>query len=130
MYSKFAVLLIALIALSLSACGGSSSTGPASLNGTWKSDSPSFTAHISNNQIEIDMTGDGSSALYWKGTMPSSMANGAKTLSVADKQALDAALMGSGDDTKQFIYKDGKLQFPFRILGTTQTVELTAWVAK
>lgn len=124
MYPKFAVLLIALIALSLSACGGPSSSDPDSLSGIWKSDSPSMTAHISNNQIEIDLTGDGSSALYWKGTIPASAVNGSQLVSDGDTAAMDASLMGSGDDSKQFVYKDGKLQFAFSIMGVTRTIEL------
>lgn len=120
MFPKFAVLVV--LALSLSACGGTSSTG--SLNGTWKSDSPSMTAHISNNTIEIDMTGGDSSALYWKGTMPSSTADGAELLSNGDTKAMDNSMLGSQDASKRFVYKDGKLTFTFGILGTTRTVEL------
>lgn len=124
MFPKIAVLITLVLTLALSACGGSSSTGPSSLSGTWKSDSPSMTAHISNNQIEIDIVSDGSSALYWKGTMPQTASDGSQFVSAGDTKAMDSALLASTLHTKKFTYKDGKLIFQWSILGTTRTVEL------
>lgn len=116
------IILAVLLATSLSACGGASSDS--SLTGTWKSDSPQMVAHISNNQIQIDMVADGSSALYWKGTLPSSVSSGSTVISVGDTAAMEDSLLGSQYASKKFVYKDGKLTFPFSILGMTSTVKL------
>jgi hypothetical protein len=117
------ILIVAFLTLVLMACGGHSSTG--SLNGTWKSDSPSMTAHISNDTIEIDFAlQDGDHAMYWKGSAPASASDGSTFVSKGDTQTMGNEALTSSSSTKRFVYKNGKLSFPFSILGTTRTVEL------
>lgn len=118
------LILIALLALTLSACGGTSTKSSGPLDGTWKSTAPDMTAKVINNTIEIDFTRQGETALYWKGTLPPTSADGAEITSSGDTDAMNESMFGSEDSSKKFVYTNGKITFPFGILGTTQTVEL------
>lgn len=120
---KFFILII--LAMTLVACGDSADPAPKSLTGTWKSGDPELVAHISEDSIKIDIELDGSShGLYWKGSFPSTAEDGDTLTSVADTEALDASIFGSGSDTKEFSYEDGKLVFSFSMFGITQDVSL------
>jgi hypothetical protein len=118
--NKIVVLAVSLSAV-LSMCSGAQAS---SLVGTWKSSEPEMIAHISRHKIAIDFAGDGSSALYWRGTVPSSISNGGKFVSKGNIKAMDASLLGSTSKTKRFTYKNGRLSFKFSILGITRTVYL------
>lgn len=121
--SKFAAFLI-ILAITLSACGSSSSNKPSSLTGTWKSSDPPMVAHISHGKIEIDIVDEGDSSLYWKGTLDATASEGSKLVSKGDVKAMGESILGSQDATKEFVYKDGKLTYRFTIMGTTKIVKL------
>lgn len=120
-----ATVAVAVMA-GLTACGGASSE-PQDVTGTWSynKDSVGFEAQITGDQIEIILTLDDTSGLYWKGTFESPLTNGQLVKSTADTEALSASLYGSGSDVKEFTYTGGHLNFTFEIMGTTRTIELT-----
>lgn len=122
---KFA-LFCTIASLVLSACGNNAiHSGPQSLTGTWKSSDKSLTAHIVGDRIQIDFVDDANSrSLYWKGSFDPAAANGAHIISKGDTEAMDASLLGSQDDTKKFVYKNGELTFSLSIMGTTKTMRL------
>lgn len=98
-------------------------------NGTWtqSDDSDAFTAvaTINDGVIKINLNSPSGSALYWAGTWPAMPTDDTQTItSVADRAALDASILGSQADKKDFAYKDGVLSFPFTALGVTHTIHL------
>lgn len=101
---------------------------PHTLEGTWVStqDEPSLTATIQPNEVSIMWTAGSTTSLYWQGTFPSSgqAVDGTTIVSVGDKEALSKSLLGSLGETKEFTYKDGKLQFSLTVLGVAQTIRL------
>lgn len=105
-------------------------TNPAiNWNGTWtqtdESDTATMVATINDGVIEININAPDSSALYWKGTWPAMPTGDTQTItSVADREALDASMLGSQSDTKTFSYKDDKLSFEFQALGVKRTLHL------
>jgi hypothetical protein len=112
--------------MSISACSDKSvSSKSLSVNGTWSSSDPAMVATVSDNQIVIDFVMQNRRSLYWKGTLPSAIRRGVSVISVADKQALAEALLGSEHATKTFKLVDNKLQFDLSIMGTTTTVKLS-----
>jgi len=112
------IVVVALFAAMLTACGNAEAR---SYNGTWKSDDGTFVAQIKNNQIVINLHADDEVALYWKGTFGGTSP---VVISKAATEALDAALFGSQDKTKQFTYRNHRLRFRMSIMGTTRTVSL------
>jgi hypothetical protein len=128
MFKKI-VLLLAVVVLSACGSGSSEPTKTAtsfSWDGTWETDPAFMEATIQGPLIEISIVTDDSTSLYWKGSWPdkAKASDGAKLESKADVEALEASLMGSMDESKTFTYVDGKLEFKFRMLGTTKTVRL------
>ena len=112
-----AIIAAIVVVFVLSGCG-SSSEAPQSTVGSYSNED--FSATITPNTIEVYLTGDGAKALYWTGTWEDQPV----FISVGDREALDASLMGSGSETKEFKISDNKLIFDFGALGMTKTVEL------
>ena len=129
----FAIIMVMVLALSLVACGGSKQKDPPDLTGQWKqtnsNSSDSYqTATISGNTIEVYWytASDQTSALYWAGTFeaPTTADEPYTWDSVNDKEKTDYAMLASGDDTKTFTYKGGKISYSVSAMGVTTTVEL------
>lgn len=122
---KLIAALIALIALPLvlSGCGpaaeGSTPKAAVSHTGTWKADA--FEATITADTIEIHIVDADSKSLYWKGTFHegSDVVN-----SHADREALDASMLGSQDSEKTFAVDDDQISFEMSMMGTTKTIHL------
>ena len=118
------IVALLTLAFALTACG---SKEPETLDGKWHGEDAVeaiFDATVANGEISIDMTLGGMTALYWKGSLPETMKEGEVHASSGDMKALDASIYGAMDDGKEFTYTDGKLEFTFQILGTTQVIQL------
>jgi len=121
---KLSIAIIALAALFLAplvlaGCGPSSSAAPTSHVGTWKADG--FEANVTADAIEINIVGDDSKSLYWKG----SFHEGSDVVkSHADREALDASMLGSQDADKNFAVDDDQISFEMSMMGTTKTIHL------
>lgn len=98
------------------------------LNGSWKSKDGKFSAIITTGDIEVSITTDESSSLYWKGTfttVPLVVQVGSVELkSQGDVVAMNQSLFGSKDSTKTFVYYEGDLSFKMTMLGTTTVIHL------
>lgn len=135
MHKLVALLAALVIPFALTGCGASETTGgtqsgttteaqaetkaPASLNGTWRAQG--LEAVIADNSIEINIVGDDTRSLYWKGTFP---AGDESVKSMADTDALSSSMLGSQDAEKVFTVKDDQIDFEMSIAGTTKTVHL------
>lgn len=128
------ILAAASLAMSLAACGGtSSSAGPADLTGDWKqansnSETSYQTATISGSTIEVywyDAATE-TKALYWAGTYtaPTDATEPYTWESENDTEKTSTALMASGDATKTFTYEKGEITYDVSMMGVTQTVHL------
>jgi len=79
-------------------------------------------AVVEDGQIEIDWYLEGDdSALYWKGSFE---VTNDKVISEGDTAAMDASIMGSGSDTKEFWFEGDELCFELTALGHTQTIRM------
>lgn len=144
MKRKIIVLLLAsMLALSMGACTKSKEgtqdintesqkEEPTSLIGIWKSEvnnSSYQEAVISESSIEINWVSDNgkTKSLYWSGTYsePTEKTDNYTWISENNKQQTDAALMASGDDTKEFTFKNNVISYEVSALGTTKTMELS-----
>lgn len=139
------LLMATILSLSLVACGGNESESPAKnqekkeevkeptdLTGTWKSEENNGTwqeATITESSIEINWVSDGgdTKSLYWAGSYdaPTEYVEDYSWTSNNDHEKTDMALLASGDDTKDFSYKDGVISYEASAMGTTTTVNLT-----
>ena len=121
-----ALILLFIGATLLTGCS-TPSNEPVDLNGDWSysSDSINFEATVKGEEITIDLIMDNSEGLYWSGSFSTDALNGDTIVSYADIEALDASMLGSGDEKKNFVFKDGKLTFSFTIVGVTQDIELS-----
>lgn len=124
---KFIIAALAILigVLALTACGSSDKTvSEKSINGTYKSDGETrFTVMITDDQMQV-VIGDGTDVgLYWQGSVPAN-AHG-KFTSTADKAALDASILGSGLDKKEFIADGDSVKFEFQAMGMTKQVKTT-----
>jgi hypothetical protein len=90
-------------------------------NGTWQSSDGTFIAHIKDDKIVMDLRVDDISGLYWEGTFKSKTN---RITSKANRKVLNEALFGSEDRTKLFVYRAGRLHFPFSIQGVTKIISL------
>ena len=122
----FAVLTLTFVFV-LAGCSSAVTSNdiPPNLNGNWsfQQDAMSMKAVVADSKITIELDSDGTSGLYWKGTfMP--VAGSTGIVSAGDTAAMKLSLFGSGDKSKTFTYEDGKLNFPFSIMGTTKTIAL------
>lgn len=122
-----ALILLFIGAALLTGCAQPSSTEPVDLNGDWSysSDSVNFEATVKGEQIQMNLIMDNSEGLYWSGSFSTDALNGDTIVSYADVEALDASMLGSGDEQKNFVFKDGALTFSFTIVGVTQNIVLT-----
>jgi len=110
--------------LVLSGCGPAESSAaakaPASHAGTWKADG--FEATVTASDITINIVGDDDSkSLYWKGTFHE---GNDVVKSHADREALDASMLGSQDSDKNFAVDDDQIAFEMSMMGTTKTIKL------
>lgn len=105
---------------------------PLDMTGEWKqTNSGSEDAYqgiyISGNTIEVYwVTENGeSTALYWAGsfTPPADSPKEYTWESENDTSRTDTALLASGDATKEFTYKNGKLSYSASAFGVTTTIE-------
>lgn len=87
----------------------------ATLNGT------TFTVIVANSNVDIMMTKNGSSLLYWHGTFSNSGTVGEPITST--KLDIDKPVL-SGADSKVFSVKNDKLAFEVSAMGQTKTVEV------
>lgn len=119
----------------LSACGGSHDNSaknvPASLVGEWRqveSGLPDIfmTASIGSDSIQIDMKANDVTNIYWVGDFKTDgkPSGSLKVLSKGDRNVMEDSLFASQQKNKQFVYANGKLSFPFEIMGTKTTVYL------
>jgi hypothetical protein len=91
-------------------------------NGTWKSADGVVVAKIQDHKITVDLNfEDDPGWLYWKGTFKST---GNRILSKADTKALSPALFGSGDKTKLFVYRGGRLHFHMSMMEVSKVISL------
>jgi len=96
------------------------------VNGSWtySEDGVSFEATVTAGTIEMMVDFDGSAGLYWAGTFPETIDDGAVVVSDANTAALSTSLYGSLDGTKDFTYEGGELLFDFTMMGVTKRVNL------
>ena len=66
-------------------------------------------------------------SLYWAGSYiaPESAVTEYSWTSENDTEKTGSALLASGDDTKEFTYKDGVISYEASAMGTTKTMKLT-----
>lgn len=137
---KISTLLMAVIlCFALAACGNSNEPAqdepaePLNLTGTWtqvnsNSDDMWQEAVIEDGAITINWISDGgdTKSLYWAGSYdaPTEATEEYAWTSNNDHEQTDSALLASGDDTKEFTYKDGVLSYEASAMGSTTTVEL------
>ena len=148
MKKLLSLALIGALALSLTACGNSSSKDnpsskettttkkeekkePLNLTGTWKSDENEGTwmeATISDNVISIDwVTDEGKTkATYWVGSYdaPTTDVNQYKWTSNNNHEQTETSILASTDDTKEFSYNNGIISFTASMQGVSKTFEL------
>lgn len=105
---------------------------PTNLSGIWTSENRDGSyqeAVITESSIEINWVSDegATKSIYWAGTYtaPNEFVEEYSWVSDRDKEKTDSALLASTDDTKEFIYKNGKISYEVSAMGTTTTVELT-----
>jgi len=134
------LMLAAVMTLSLTACGNSGSAEGQSepsaapdLTGEWKqtnsnADDSWQSATIAEGTIEVYWVSDNgdTKSLYWAGTFtaPATADEPYSWKSENDHEKTDMALLASGDDTKEFTYKNGQISYSVSALGTTTTVRL------
>lgn len=99
------------------------------LTGTWASESNEGSyqeAVITEDTIEINWVTDDTKSIYWVGTYtaPDEAVDEYSWTSERDKEKTDNALLASGDDTKEFTYKDGVISYEASMMGVTKTVKL------
>jgi hypothetical protein len=101
------------------------------LSGTWKQDGDLGemyqVASINDDTIWIYWynTVDASYTLYWAGSLEQPENSKAYTwTSENDHEKTDVSILASGDNTKDFTYKNGKISYECSISGTTKIVNL------
>lgn len=140
MKKTFCIVLCAIIALSLAACGSSGSSAtpapteapkePPVLTGDWeqsnKNSEDSYQiATITDTTVEVFWKTPDMQALYWSGTFePPTAAGDYSWESVRDKEKTDLAIMAATADTKTFTYSNGELSFDVQAMGVTTTVRM------
>lgn len=107
-------------------------TVPPNLEGEWKEDvgdkADSYHGiYISGDTIEIYWVSDGgkSRTLYWAGTYtpPTDGQEPYSWTSQNDTRRTAAAILASGDSTKEFSYMNGKISYTASVLGVTTQVQ-------
>lgn len=126
---KKTIFALALAVSMLTACGGKVEA-TSDLSGTWiseKSGDSYQEAVITDNYIEINWMSKDTKSLYWAGSYiaPESAVTEYSWTSENDTEKTGSALLASGDDTKEFTYKDGVISYEASAMGTTKTMKLT-----
>ena len=121
--------IFALAVSMLTACGGKAEA-TSDLSGTWTSEKSGDSyqeAVITDNYIEINWMSKDTKSLYWAGSYiaPESAVTEYSWTSENDTEKTGSALLASGDDTKEFTYKDGVISYEASAMGTTKTMKLT-----
>lgn len=105
---------------------------PLNLTGTWKTQNNNGSwqeAVIDDTTITINWMSDNGNtkSLYWKGTYqkPTTTDTTYKWTSQADKDANNASLLASTDDSKEFTYTNNEITYQTSALGATTTNHLT-----
>lgn len=113
--------ILAVIMLTIVTLSGCSNTeeAPTTTVGTYSDDK--FRAVVEGDVIVIEILADDTKMLYWQGTWDDGET---KVVSAADRDALDASLMGSGADEKEFTVDGDSLEFEFQALGSKTNVSL------
>lgn len=137
-----ALLMAAIMALAICACGSPSANGggqtqdpasPPDLTGEWKqvnskSEDAWQAATISGSEIVVNWVSDNgdTKSLYWAGTFvaPTTADEPYSWDSQNDKDQTSVALLASGDDIKTFTYADGQLSYEASALGSTMTIRM------
>lgn len=127
------LMLTIIMALALCGCGGSSPE-PLSLDGTWKQVGDEAMYHqatIDGDTIMIYWIDDEekTESLYWAGSVDipdESYTTETEYVweSVNNKEETDKSILASGDDTKEFAYKDGMITYKASMMGITMQMEL------
>jgi hypothetical protein len=114
------LVLLGLVSVVSACSGGSTSTdGKSSVVGTWKADG--FEAEITASEITINIVGNDSKSLYWKGSFHD---NTGTVRSNGDTDAMAGSMLGSQDSTKTFSVDDDQIAFEMSLMGTTKTIKL------
>lgn len=126
---KKTIFALALAVSMLTACGGKAEA-TSDLTGTWTSEKSGDSyqeAVITDNYIEINWMSKDTKSLYWAGSYiaPESAVTEYSWTSENDTEKTGSALLASGDDTKEFTYKDGVISYEASAMGTTKTITLT-----
>lgn len=126
---KKTIFALALAVSMLTACGGKAEA-TSDLSGTWTSEKSGDSyqeAVITDNYIEINWMSKDTKSLYWAGSYiaPESAVTEYSWTSENDTEKTGSALLASGDDTKEFTYKDGVISYEASAMGTTKTIKLT-----
>ncbi|WP_367941127.1 hypothetical protein [Enterocloster citroniae] len=126
---KKTIFALALAVSMLTACGGKAEA-TSDLSGTWTSEKSGDSyqeAVITDNYIEINWMSKDTKSLYWAGSYiaPESAVTEYSWTSENDTEKTGSALLASGDDTKEFTYKDGVISYEASAMGTTKTMKLT-----
>ena len=126
---KKTIFALALAVSMLTACGGKAEA-TSDLSGTWTSEKSGDSyqeAVITDNYIEINWMSKDTKSLYWAGSYiaPESAVTEYSWTSENDTEKTGSALLASGDDTKEFTYKDGIISYEASAMGTTKTMKLT-----
>lgn len=85
----------------------------------------SMAGEVKGDTIVINMKLNDSEGLYWAGSFPTAFKEGDVVTSKGNQEQLKSSLFGSSDAAKEFKFVDGKLTFPFTMMGVTKTIELT-----
>ena len=126
---KKTIFALALAVSMLTACGGKAEA-TSDLSGTWTSEKSGDSyqeAVITDNYIEINWMSKDTKSLYWAGSYiaPESAVTEYSWTSENDTEKTGSTLLASGDDTKEFTYKDGVISYEASAMGTTKTMKLT-----
>ena len=133
-----------MLALPLTACGGSasSSTGadtstqqeapqPPDLTGEWvqvnnDTEDSYQTATITADTITVNWVMPDTTALYWAGSFeaPTTADEPYSWDSANDTEQTANALLASPDETKTFTYEDGQISYSVSAMGVTTTIKL------
>lgn len=105
---------------------------PSSMIGDWHQVSSGLpkavmNASITESKIEITLTMQNTTGIFWTGTFDTSQSTDKPfaTVSKGDVEAMTMEMYASSEKTKLFTYKDGELSFQFSIMGVSTTVFLS-----
>lgn len=91
------------------------------LTGTWHSKDGTFSAKITNGEIDLRVNGNGGNAVLWYGTFDS---NPKQAGAVVESHPVFGHNYWSNEKSKKFTYNEDRLTFDFSAAEVTKTVEL------